>query len=122
MTRESQRELIRFCRLTWGRLLSGDGLRLDMAKQVRAAHILVKNEDKAKELLTRINSGENFGDLARRFSDCPSGRNGGDLGWFGKGQMVKEFEQAAFNGPKGATVGPVRTQFGWHLIRIIDQK
>ncbi len=93
-----------------------------MAKQVHAAHILVESEPKARELLGRINGGENFGDLAKRFSSCPSNRQGGDLGWFGRGQMVKEFEDAAFNGIKGQTVGPVKTQFGWHLIKILDQK
>ncbi len=93
-----------------------------MAKQVHAAHILVDSEPKARELLAKISGGENFGDLAKRFSSCPSKRQGGDLGWFGRGQMVKEFEDAAFNGKKGETVGPVKTQFGWHLIRIVDQK
>ena len=93
-----------------------------MAKQVRAAHILVKGEDKAKEILAKVNAGESFGDLAKRFSDCPSGKKGGDLGWFGRGQMVREFEEAAFNGQKGATVGPVKTRFGWHLIKILDQR
>lgn len=93
-----------------------------MAKQVHAAHILVKREDKAKELLAKLTSGESFSELARRYSECPSGKNGGDLGWFGRGQMVKEFEEAAFNGQKGVTVGPVRTEFGWHLIKILDQR
>ena len=93
-----------------------------MAKQVRAAHILVKGEDKAKEILAKVNAGESFGDLAKRFSDCPSGKKGGDLGWFGRGQMVREFEEAAFNGQKGVTVGPVKTRFGWHLIKILDQR
>lgn len=93
-----------------------------MAKQVKAAHILVKSEDKAKELLAKVNAGESFAELAKRNSLCPSGKNGGDLGWFGRGQMVKEFEDAAFNGQKGQTVGPVKTQFGFHLIRILDQK
>lgn len=93
-----------------------------MAKQVHAAHILVKSQDKANELLAKINTGESFGDLAKKHSDCPSGKKGGDLGWFGRGQMVKEFEDAAFNGDKGATVGPVKTQFGWHLIRILEQR
>jgi len=82
----------------------------------------VKGEDKAKEILAKVNAGRNFGNLARNFSDCPSGKKGGDLGWFGRGQMVREFEDAAFSGQKGATVGPVKTQFGWHLIRILDQR
>jgi len=93
-----------------------------MAKQVRAAHILVDSEQKAQDLLARIRGGEDFGNLARKFSSCPSKSNGGDLGWFGRGQMVKEFDNAAFNGKKGDTVGPVKTQFGWHLIKINDQK
>ena len=93
-----------------------------MAKQDHAAHILVKNEDKAKDLLTKINSGGDFADLAQKHSDCPSGKKGGDLGWFGRGQMVKEFEEACFCGQKGATVGPVKTQFGYHLIKILDQR
>lgn len=93
-----------------------------MAKQVHAAHILVDKEDKARDLLSRVNSGENFGEIAKRYSSCPSGRKGGDLGWFGRGQMVKEFEDAAFGAQKGATVGPVKTQFGWHLIKVLDQR
>jgi peptidyl-prolyl cis-trans isomerase C len=93
-----------------------------MAQQVHAAHILVKSEDKAKELLTKVNAGESFGDHAKKYSDCPSGKKGGDLGWFGRGQMVKEFEEAAFKGQKGATVGPVKTQFGWHIIKILEQR
>jgi len=93
-----------------------------MAKQVHAAHILVKSENQAKELLSKVNAGESFGDLAKKFSDCPSGKKGGDLGWFGKGQMVKEFEDACFCGQKGQTVGPVKTQFGYHLIKILEQR
>lgn len=93
-----------------------------MVKQVHAAHILVNREDKAKELLAKINAGESFGDLAKKFSECPSGRKGGDLGWFGRGQMVKEFENAAFEGRTGSVVGPVKTQFGYHLIKILEQK
>ena len=93
-----------------------------MAKQVRASHILVANEDDANKILGRINKGEDFGELAQRFSKCPSGKKGGDLGWFGKGQMVREFEDAAFAGAKGAVVGPVKTQFGYHLIKVVDQR
>jgi len=93
-----------------------------MAKQVHAAHILVKSENQAKELLSKVNAGESFGDLARKFSDCPSGKKGGDLGWFGKGQMVKEFEDACFCGQKGQTVGPVKTQFGYHIIKILEER
>jgi len=93
-----------------------------MVKEVRAAHILVAKEDKAKELLQMIRNGTSFADLAQKHSMCPSGRKGGDLGWFKKGMMVKEFEDAAFNHAKGEIVGPVKTQFGWHLIQVVDQK
>lgn len=93
-----------------------------MAKSVNAAHILVKKEDEAKQLLARINNGESFADLAKKYSLCPSGKKGGELGWFNRGQMVPEFENAAFEGQKGKVVGPVKTQFGWHIIRVLDQK
>jgi len=93
-----------------------------MTQQVRAAHILVNSESKAMELLEKVNSGSEFGELAKRHSDCPSGKRGGDLGWFGRGQMVREFEEATFQGKKGAIVGPIKTQFGWHLIKVMDQK
>ncbi len=92
-----------------------------MTTKVNAAHILVKDEAKAKSLLAMIKSGEDFTALARTHSTCPSGKDGGSLGWFGRKQMVQEFEDAAFNGQKGETVGPVKTQFGWHLIKIIDK-
>ncbi len=93
-----------------------------MAKQVHAAHILVKDEAKAKDLLTKVNAGESFSEMAKKFSICPSGKKGGDLGWFSRGQMVREFENAAFDGEKGAIVGPVKTQFGWHLIKVLEKK
>jgi len=93
-----------------------------MVSKVNAAHILVKGEDKAKELLGKINSGESFAELAKEFSDCPSGKRGGELGYFGRGQMVREFELVAFDGEKGSVVGPVKTQFGWHLIKVLDKK
>lgn len=93
-----------------------------MVKQVNAAHILVKTEKEAKDLKDKIVNGINFADAAKKHSSCPSGKKGGDLGWFGKGQMVASFEQAAFNGKKGELVGPVKSDFGWHLILIKDQK
>jgi peptidyl-prolyl cis-trans isomerase C len=93
-----------------------------MTSKVNAAHILVKDEGRASELLAMVRSGEDFAQLARTHSECPSGKNGGSLGWFGRGQMVKEFEDAAFSAQKGDTVGPVKTQFGWHLIKVIDAK
>jgi len=93
-----------------------------MVNEVHAAHILVKREDQAKEILAKINAGENFGEMARKFSTCPSGKKGGDLGWFTRGKMVKEFEKAAFEGQKGAIVGPVKTDFGYHLIKVLEQR
>jgi len=93
-----------------------------MVKEVSAAHILVETEKKAAELKERIIGGEKFAEMAKKYSKCPSGRKGGDLGWFGRGDMVREFENAAFTADKGAVVGPVRTQFGWHLILVKDVK
>jgi peptidyl-prolyl cis-trans isomerase C len=93
-----------------------------MVKEVQAAHILVKTREQADELMERLDAGLSFGELARQFSECPSGKRGGDLGWFGRGQMVREFENAAFEGEKGEVVGPVRTQFGWHLIKVLGKR
>jgi len=93
-----------------------------MVKEVHAAHILVKGEPKAKEVYEKLKSGEKFSDLAMQFSECPSKKKGGDLGWFTRGRMVREFENAAFAGDKGALVGPVKTQFGWHIIKVLDKK
>jgi len=93
-----------------------------MVRQAHAAHILVKTEDQARDIQKRLQNGEDFGELAKRFSKCPSGSKGGDLGWFGKGMMVPEFEKAAFEGKEGDVIGPVKTQFGVHLIKILGQK
>jgi parvulin-like peptidyl-prolyl isomerase len=91
-----------------------------METKVNASHILVKDKTQAQELKTRIDKGEKFEDLAKEYSMCPSGQNGGDLGYFGRGQMVKEFEDAAFATPVNSVSEPVQTQFGWHLIKVID--
>lgn len=90
--------------------------------QVRASHILVKDEAAAKRLLSELGSGADFAALAKKHSMCPSGASGGDLGFFGKGQMVREFEDAAFSAPVGVAVGPVRTQFGYHLILVTAKR
>jgi peptidyl-prolyl cis-trans isomerase C len=95
---------------------------LTMVKKVHAAHILVKDEAQAKSLMQEIKSGGDFGALAKKFSGCPSGKKGGDLGWFGRNEMVPEFEKAAFGARSGDVVGPIKTQFGFHLIKVIDQK
>ncbi|MFA6805340.1 MAG: peptidylprolyl isomerase [Candidatus Methanomethylophilaceae archaeon] len=93
-----------------------------MVKQVNCAHILVGSEKEAKDIKAQIEGGAKFADLAKKKSKCPSGKKGGDLGWFGRGQMVAPFETAAFNAKKGDLVGPVKTDFGWHLILVKDQK
>ena len=86
---------------------------------VSAKHILTDSEEKCQTILKNIEAGEKtFEDAAREFSTCPSGAKGGDLGEFGKGQMVKEFEDAAFDAEIGKMVGPVKTQFGYHLIKV----
>ena len=89
---------------------------------VKASHILVPTENKAKTLKVMLNEGEDFAYLARQYSQCPSKTIGGDLGYFKRGQMVKEFETAAFNLPVGEVSEPVQTQFGWHLIKVVDKK
>jgi peptidyl-prolyl cis-trans isomerase C len=103
-----------------------------MADQVRASHILLmyagsqrSSASRSKEqansqinqLKSQIDTGADFGELARQHSDCPSGKSGGDLGSFGRGQMVPPFEQAAFGLPVGGTSAVVETDFGYHIIR-----
>ena len=91
--------------------------------QVAAKHILVSTEEKADELFNKIQNNETtFEDAAREFSNCPSKSNGGDLGFFGRNMMVKEFENAAFALNVGEVSKPVKTQFGWHLIKVYDKK
>ena len=87
-----------------------------MAKSVNAAHILVNSEKDAQNILARLEKGESFEALAKRFSKCPSKSKGGTLGGFVKGDMVPEFEKAAFALPLDTVSDPVKTQFGWHLI------
>ena len=90
--------------------------------RVKASHILVKTEAEAKEIMQKIKAGDDFAKLAKLYSQCPSGNAGGDLGYFGKGQMVKPFEEACFKANAGDVVGPVKTQFGWHIIKVTDVK
>ena len=86
---------------------------------VNASHILVDSEEKANEILASINAGEiSFEDAARENSSCPSSQQGGNLGDFGRGQMVPEFDTACFEMEEGEVRGPVKTQFGYHLIRL----
>ena len=94
-----------------------------MHNEVHASHILVATEKEALDLKAKIEKeGEKFARVAKRNSKCPSSARGGELGWFGKGQMVPEFEQAAFNAEVGKVVGPVKTQFGFHLILVDEAK
>jgi peptidyl-prolyl cis-trans isomerase C len=104
------------------------------SEQVRASHILikvdsqaepsVKEEKKAKlrKIQKRLKGGEDFGVLAKEFSECPSNSKGGDLGYFGSGKMVKPFEDAAFKLKTGEVSDIVETQFGYHLIKVVDKK
>lgn len=85
--------------------------------KIKAKHILVEHEHEAKDLLRKLEEGVSFEDLAAKFSRCPSKRDGGDLGEFGKGRMVPSFEEAAFALDVDAVSPPVRTQFGYHLIK-----
>ena len=84
--------------------------------QVSASHILVPSLSEAVSLQEQIKAGADFGALARTHSKCPSGQNGGSLGMFGRGQMVKAFEDAAFGLEVDALSEPIQTQFGYHLI------
>lgn len=100
-----------------------------MPEQVKAKHILLSIEEgrdadaltQITDILNRYNAGEKFEDLAKKYSKCPSAVNGGDLGYFSKGQMVKEFEEAAFSTKAGEVSGPIRTQFGYHII-LVEEK
>jgi peptidyl-prolyl cis-trans isomerase C len=83
-----------------------------------ARHILVDSEDKATELKEQIAGGADFGDLAKAHSSCPSGARGGELGEFGRGAMVPEFDEVVFSAPVGEVQGPVKTQFGYHLLEV----
>ncbi len=91
-----------------------------MAK-AQARHILVDTEEKCNDLKQQIIDGADFADVARENSSCPSGKTGGDLGEFGPGQMVKEFDEVVFSGEIGVVHGPVKTQFGYHLLEITSR-
>lgn len=88
--------------------------------EFRASHILVETEEEAAELVEELEAGANFADLARERSTGPSGPNGGDLGWFGPGAMVPTFDEAVQAMEAGAISQPVETQFGWHVINLVE--
>jgi len=88
-----------------------------MSTKVRASHILVEKQSQALKVLEELKAGTDFRELAKKYSTCPSSKKGGDLGQFGRGQMVREFEQAAFALKAGQVSEPVKTQFGYHIIK-----
>ena len=89
-------------------------------EMVKASHILVDTEEKANEILEDLTDGLSFEEAANKYSSCPSKQNGGALGQFGKGQMVKEFEDAVFSMNAGEISTPVKTQFGYHIIKLTE--
>ncbi|KXJ32123.1 MULTISPECIES: peptidylprolyl isomerase [Pseudomonas] len=92
-----------------------------MAK-ASARHILVSSEDKCNELKAAIEGGADFAQVAKDNSSCPSSRQGGDLGTFRPGQMVKEFDTVVFSAPLHQVQGPVKTQFGYHLVEVTSRE
>ena len=86
-----------------------------------ARHILVESEEECIALKDRIDGGEDFGEVARAHSSCPSKEKGGDLGQFGPGMMVKEFDEVVFNADVNTLQGPVKTQFGYHLLEVTSR-
>ena len=88
-----------------------------MGNKIKCSHILVEKQSQAIQLLEEIKNGKKFGAVAREVSTCPSSKKDGDLGYFTKGMMVKEFEDVAFNLEIGEVSAPVKTQFGYHIIK-----
>ena len=92
-----------------------------MAKAT-ARHILVADEAKCNELKSEIEAGADFAEVAKKNSTCPSSRDGGNLGSFGPGQMVKEFDTVVFSAPINVVQGQVKTQFGYHLLEVTSRQ
>ena len=86
-----------------------------------ARHILVSTEEQCNDLKSQIENGADFADLAKQHSSCPSGAQGGDLGEFGPGMMVPEFDQVVFSADVNTVQGPVQTQFGYHLLEVTSR-
>lgn len=86
-----------------------------------ARHLLVEDETLCQELKQRIQNGEDFAEIAQEYSLCPSGQNGGDLGEFSEGQMVEEFDKVVFNEALNVVHGPVKTDFGYHLLEVTSR-
>lgn len=91
-----------------------------MAKAT-ARHLLVDTEEQCQSLKDEISGGSDFADLAKEHSSCPSGQKGGDLGEFGPGMMVREFDAVVFSADVGSVEGPVKTQFGYHLLEVTSR-
>jgi peptidyl-prolyl cis-trans isomerase C len=89
--------------------------------KAKARHILVKDQQACEDLKKKIEGGADFAEMAKQHSDCPSGKQGGDLGEFSPGQMVREFDEVVFSADLGQVHGPVKTQFGYHLIEITNR-
>jgi len=100
------------------KLISKMGVPMSTAS---ARHILVESESECESLKAQIEAGASFAEIAREHSKCPSGGKGGDLGTFGPGQMVKEFNDVVFGEAVGEVHGPVKTQFGYHLIEVTER-
>ncbi len=90
--------------------------------EIRASHILVKDQSLARQILQKAKTGSNFESLAREFSTCPSKSSGGDLGWFGEGKMVAPFEAACKRLGVGSISDLVQTQFGYHIIKVTGKR
>lgn len=89
--------------------------------QATARHILVNSEEKAQQLKNDIAGGADFAEVAKQNSSCPSSAQGGDLGQFGRGMMVPEFDEVVFSAPINEVQGPVKTQFGYHLLEVTSR-
>lgn len=89
--------------------------------QASARHLLVDTEEQCLALKAQIEAGADFGDVAKEHSNCPSKAQGGDLGSFGPGQMVPEFDKVVFSADLNSVQGPVKTQFGYHLLEVTDR-
>ena len=89
--------------------------------RAKARHILVPTQAECESLKKQIEGGADFAEMAKKHSKCPSGRDGGSLGEFGPGQMVAEFDKVVFTGEIGKVLGPVKTQFGFHLIEVTSR-
>ena len=90
--------------------------------EASARHILVETEEKCLQLKEKIQEGEDFAEIARIHSNCPSKAQGGDLGKFGPGMMVKEFDEVVFSADVNSLQGPVKTQFGYHLLEVTSRE